>query len=129
VLQRLGTDKPREMLLRLDQAVDVRREIAALAPVLLHAAEDGDAVARAIVDAAAASTAKLVQANAAKLGFAPDVPVAAAGGIVCKSKLYRKTLLARLRELGITPRAFTVVSEPVEGCVMMARDRLLAAAS
>jgi N-acetylglucosamine kinase-like BadF-type ATPase len=129
VLHRLGTDQPREMLLRLDQAVDVRREIAALAPVLLHAAEDGDAVARSIVDAAAENTAKLVKANATKLGFAPDVPVAAAGGIVCKSALYRETLLGELRKLGITPRAFTVVSEPVEGCVVMARDRLLAGAS
>jgi N-acetylglucosamine kinase-like BadF-type ATPase len=128
ILRRLGTDNPREMLLRLDQAVDVRREIAALAPVLLHAAADGDAVARSIVDAAAASTAKLVQANAAKLGFAPDVPLAAAGGIVCRSALYRQVLLEKLGALGIRPRTVTVVSDPVEGCVLMARDRLLAAA-
>jgi N-acetylglucosamine kinase-like BadF-type ATPase len=129
ILRRLGTDNPREMLLRLDQAVDVRREIAALAPVLLHAAADGDAVARSIVDAAAASTAKLVQANAAKLGFAPDVPLAAAGGTVCRSALYRQVLLEKLGALGIRPRTVTVVSDPVEGCVLMARDRLLAAAS
>lgn len=127
ILQRLGTDQPRELLLRLDQAVDVRREIAALAPVLLHAAADGDEVARSIVDAAAESTAKLVQANATKLGFEPDVPLAAAGGIVCRSALYRKVLLEKLQALGIMPRAFTVVSDPVEGCILMARDRLLAA--
>ena len=129
VLHRLGTDKPREMLLRLDEAVDVRREIAALAPVLLHAAADGDAVAHAIVDAAAESAAKLVQANATKLGFDADVPLAAAGGIVCKSALYRQLLIGKLEALGIRPRTFTVVSDPVEGCVVMARDRLLAATS
>ena len=65
-----------------DWAIDVRREIAALAPVLLHAAADGDAVAHAIVDAAAESAAKLVQANATKLGFDADVPLAAAGGFI-----------------------------------------------
>jgi N-acetylglucosamine kinase-like BadF-type ATPase len=129
LLHRLGTDKPREMLLRLDQAVDVRREIAALAPVLLHAAADGDEVAHSIVDEAAESAAKLVQANATKLGFAPDVPLAAAGGIVCKSALYRQLLLGKLEALGIVPRTFTVVTDPVEGCVIMARDRLLAASS
>ncbi len=126
VLERLGTENPREMLLRLDQAVDVRREIAALAPVMLHAAEDGDEVALSIVDAAAASTAKLVHANATRLGFPRDVPLAAAGGIVCKSGLYRDVLRGKLRDLGLDPRAFTVVSEPVEGCVLMARKRLLA---
>jgi N-acetylglucosamine kinase-like BadF-type ATPase len=129
VLRRLGTDDPREMLLRLDQAVDARREIASLAPVLLHAAADGDEVAYSIVERAAGSTAKLVHANATNLGFVPDVPLAAAGGIICKSALYRQLLLAKLAALGITPRAFTVVSDPVEGCVVMARDRLPAVAS
>lgn len=126
ITQRLATDNPRELLLRLDEAVDVRREMAALAPILLHAAEDGDAAALAIVDAAAESTARLVQANARKLGFAADAPVAAAGGIVCRSALYRKVLLEKLRRLGLEPRAFRVVDDPVEGCLMMARDRLLA---
>ncbi len=127
ILERLGTDKPREMLLRLDQAVDVRREIAALAPVLLHTAADDDAVALAIVEAAAASTAKLVQASAAKLGFPADAPIAVAGGIVCKSELYRNALTDKLRALGLEPRELTVVDEPVDGCLIMARDRLLAA--
>ena len=85
--------------------------------------------AHAIVDAAAESAAKLVQANATKLGFDADVPLAAAGGIVCKSALYRQLLIGKLDALGIRPRTFTVVSDPVEGCVVMARDRLLAATS
>ncbi|MEJ2273958.1 MAG: BadF/BadG/BcrA/BcrD ATPase family protein [Woeseiaceae bacterium] len=129
ILARLGTDKPREMLLRLDQAVDVRREIAALAPVLLHAAADGDDVALGIVDRAAASTAKLVQASAAKLGFPSDAPIAVAGGIVCRSELYRHALVDQLHALGLKPRAIAVVDEPVDGCLIMARDRLLAPAS
>ena len=129
ILARLGTDKPREMLLRLDQAVDVRREIAALAPVLLHAAEDGDAVALAIVERAAGSTAKLVQASAAKLGFPTDAPIAVAGGIVCRSELYRNALVGRLHALGLEPRDIVVVDEPVDGCLLMARDRLLASGS
>lgn len=128
VLERLHTENPREILQRLNQHHDIRREIASLAPVLLHAAEDGDDVATGIVADAAASTAKLVVATAKKLGFGVDAPLAIAGGIVCANKLYRETLLEKLRELGTKPVSVTVVREPVKGSLIMARDRLSAGA-
>jgi N-acetylglucosamine kinase-like BadF-type ATPase len=126
ILERLHTDNPREILLQLGRRADVSREIASLAPVLLAAAEDGDAVANAIVTAAAAGTAQLVRATIDKLGLAHDVPLAIAGGIVCSNTMYRETLLEILRAQEITPTSVTVVREPVEGCLLMARDRLLA---
>ena len=129
VLQRLHTGNPREMLQRLDHAVDVRREIAALAPLALHAAEDGDAVAAGIVDTATSGTAKLVQATIDKLGLAAEAPLAVAGGIVCSNTLYRETLLRKLAELGTVPSKLVVVDRPVDGCLLMARDRLLQARS
>lgn len=129
ILQRLGTDVPREMLLRLDNAVDVRREIATLAPIVLHAAEDGDAIAMAIVSAAADCTAKLVRATVDKLGLAESAPLAVAGGIVCSSTLYRDTLLGRLLDMGVRPERVAVVHEPVDGCLLMASQRLLASIS
>ena len=45
ILRRLRTENPREILQKLGMAADVRREIASLAPTLLHAASDGDEVA------------------------------------------------------------------------------------
>ena len=126
ILERMHTDDPREILQRLGQAVDTRREIAALAPVLLKAAGEGDGVAAEIVRAAAEATAKLVHATIDKLGLDAPVPLAVAGGIVCSNALYRDALLASLRALGTEPAAVIVVDEPVAGSLVMARDRLLA---
>lgn len=127
VLERLLTDNPREILQRLGQHQDIRREIAALAPVLLHAAEAGDDVAKSIVAEAAGSTAKLVMATAKKLGFSADIPLAIAGGIICSNAMYRELLLDKLQQLGTEPSTVSVIREPVAGSLMMARDRLLAA--
>ena len=127
VLKRLHTDNPREILKQLGRNADVSREIASVAPILLAAADDGDAVANEIVSAAAAGAAELVRATLDKLGQERDVPLAIAGGVVCSSTLYRETLLAMLHAQGITPKSVTVVREPVEGCLLMARERLLAA--
>lgn len=129
ILERLHIDNPREILKQLGRNADVSREIASVAPILLGAAEDGDAVANAIVTSAAAGTAELVRATIDKLGLGRDAPLAIAGGVVCSSKLYREVLLAMLREQGIEPAAVTVVRDPVEGCLLMARDRLLCSTS
>ncbi|MDH4294459.1 MAG: hypothetical protein OEV84_10265 [Betaproteobacteria bacterium] len=127
ILQRLNTDNPREMLLQLGRSADMSREIASIAPILLSAAEDGDEVASAIVTSAATGTAQLVRATIDNLGLEPDAPLAIAGGIVCSNAMYRETLLEKLRAQGITPASVTVVQEPVEGCLLMARNRLLGA--
>ena len=126
ILQRLRTENPREILQKLGMAADVRREIASLAPTLLQAASSGDEVALAIVQEAADATARLVHATAKKLGLDPDTPLAVAGGIVCSNTGYRETLLESIRKLGETPKSIVIVDQPVEGCLLMARDRLLA---
>lgn len=127
ILKQLQTENPREILMQLGRNADMSREIAALAPVLLLAAEDGDEVAKEIVTAAARGTAQLVRATVDRLGFEHDVPLAIAGGIVCSNTMYRETLLAMLRTLDIKPSRVTVVHEPVEGSLLMARKRLLQA--
>lgn len=126
ILRRLRTENPREILQKLGMAADVRREIASLAPTLLHAASDGDDVALAIVQDAADATALLVHATAKKLDLDPATPLAVAGGIVCSNTLYRETLLESIRKLGESPTSIVIVDRPVEGCLLMARDRLLA---
>jgi len=126
ILRRLRTENPREILQKLGMAADVRREIASLAPTLLQVASSGDAVALAIVQEAADATARLVHATAEKLGLDPDTPLAVAGGIVCSNALYREALLESIRKLGETPTSIVIVDQPVEGCLLMARDRLLA---
>jgi N-acetylglucosamine kinase-like BadF-type ATPase len=126
ILERLRTDDPREILRQLGLAVDIRQEIATLAPILLGAAEGGDKVAADIVMDAATATARLVRATTEKLGLGADAPLALAGGIVCSNDYYRDILIRQLAENGLHPEPLTVVAEPVEGSLIMARDRLLA---
>ena len=124
ILVRLASETPRELLKRLDHAVDARREIAALAPLVLHAAAEGDEVALDIVVAAARAAAMLVKGTVDKLGLAADAPLAVAGGVACSKTIYLDTLLGQLKELGIRPARIAEIREPVEGCLLMARDRL-----
>ncbi|PZE30075.1 N-acetylglucosamine kinase [Curtobacterium sp. MCBD17_028] len=60
-----------------------RGRIAALAPTVTRAAEDGDATATAILDRAATELVELVEATARQLGFAAgeSVPVSWSGGV------------------------------------------------
>ena len=125
ILQQLHTTNPREMVMRLGRSGDMSREIASLAPTVLHAAEEGDEVARKIVAAAASGPAQLVRATAVRLGFKQQVPLAIAGGIVCSNTMYREVMLKELGAQGIEPVTVAVVHDPVEGCLLMARDRLL----
>ncbi len=125
ILSQLHVSNPREMLMQLGRSGDMSREIAALAPIVLHAAEQDDDVAGRIVVSAARGAAMLVRATAARLNFPSDVSLAIAGGIVCSNARYRETMLDELRSLGIEPAMIAVVQEPVEGCLLMARKRML----
>ena len=126
ISERLQVEHPREITRRLSRSVDLRQEIAALAPVVIHAAHDGDNIARRIVQEAAGATAALVRAAIANLELPNETPLALAGGVVCSGEFFRAELLGRLESLGISPHPVTVVTEPVEGSLILARDRLLA---
>ena len=125
VLQRLEISDARKIVMSLQQATDIRREIASLAPVLLTCAEAGDAVAAGIVAQGAAATASLVAATAAKLQLGQHSPLALAGGIACSSQYYREQLLQQFSAGGFEPQPLVVVNEPVEGSLILARDQLL----
>jgi len=129
ITQRLQVEDPRKIARKLSLAVDIRQEIAALAPLVVNAARNGDEVAEGIVDAGAAATAALVMATVSRLQLGNDAPLALAGGIACSGDFFRNRLLSQLATLGFTPNPLSVVSKPVEGSLMLARDRLLARAS
>jgi len=126
IMQRLQVDHPREIARKLSLAVDVRQEIAALAPFVINAAKNGDDVATGIVDAGAAAAAALVAATVSRLELGKDAPLALAGGIACSGDFFRDKLLGQLKALGIEPDPMSIVADPVEGSLIMARDRLLA---
>jgi len=129
VLEMLGTTDPRSILKDLTAGGDTRREVAALAPIVLHAAAKKDAVAQRIVGHAVTEAVKLVAAVINALAFSSAYPLALAGGVACRNQLFRDELLKGLSELQPPPSRVTVVDEPVMGCLEIARAHLSGAGS
>ena len=123
LLAAFGLTKPQELVGAVYRGGD-RAALAALAPVVLQAAEDGDRAAEAIVTEAAAELASAAAAAARQLNLGPAFPVALAGGLLAGSPGYRDRFLAALAARGLTPDPVAVVTEPAEGAVRIALDRL-----
>jgi N-acetylglucosamine kinase-like BadF-type ATPase len=102
-----------------------RSRLASLAPVVLTAAEEGDAVAQQIVAAEARELAKTAAAAARKLALPSDgLPLALTGGTILNSAGYRGRFLSAFAELGVRAEPITLVPEPAEGAVRVARKLL-----
>jgi N-acetylglucosamine kinase len=120
--ERLGVDDPRDLRERLYPARPVP-EIARLAESVLGAADD-DAVAAAIVDAAAGDLAALVDACADRLFPAPQrepVPVVLAGGLLAPGSALHRRLVLRLEQVPPRYQLITPSREPAAGALALAR--------
>ena len=117
-----GLSRPEELIGVVYRGGD-RAALAALAPVVMDAAADGDPVADDIVRAAAAELAAAAAAAARSLGLDSAFPVALAGGLLASSPEYREQFLTALADRGLTAGPVTVVTEPVEGAVRLALYR------
>lgn len=127
VMLKLDTSDPRRILEEVSSNGDTRREVAALAPIVLNAAGMKDAVALGIVDGAINEAVKLVSAVALALGLERPYQLALAGGVVCNSILFREKLISRLNQLQPPPGKVSLVDNPVEGCLKMAGAKLTSA--
>ncbi len=103
---------------------NARRDIAALAPLVLAAAEAGDGVARRIMHRGAIELARLVTVTAEALDFGDGFPLALAGSVICGSDGYRAMLQTELTTEGSRPAPYTLVPDPVMGCIELARQQL-----
>ena len=101
-----------------------RAEIAALAPVVLALADEGDPVAAGIAQDAAVELAAAAAAAARPLGLTAPIPVALAGGLLVSSTGYRALFLTALADRGLCPDPVAVVAEPAGGAVRLALDSL-----
>jgi N-acetylglucosamine kinase-like BadF-type ATPase len=120
--ERLGVPDPRDLRVRLYPAPAVT-ELARLAEAVLGVAED-DAVAGAIVDAAAGDLARLVDACAGQL-FPPEhqepLPVVLAGGLLAAGSALHRRLVRRLEQAPIRYQPITLSREPAAGALALAR--------
>ncbi|HNP34742.1 MAG TPA: BadF/BadG/BcrA/BcrD ATPase family protein [Woeseiaceae bacterium] len=124
VLEHLSVDEPRQIVRALTEDGAAQKRIAAMAPLVMSAAALGDEVAVRIVQAAADAAASLVKATIDKLQLDKHAPLAMAGGVACSGAYFQTLLLGSLKALGVAPETVIVVSDPVEGSLVMARDKL-----
>jgi N-acetylmuramic acid 6-phosphate etherase len=119
LLAACGLTRPDELVGVVYRGGD-RATLAALAPVVLEAADSGDAVAREIVSTAAAELAAAAAAAARSLGLGAQFPIALAGGLLASCTGYRTRFLAAVAERGLQADPVTIVTEPAEGAVRLA---------
>jgi N-acetylglucosamine kinase-like BadF-type ATPase len=102
-----------------------RAAIAGLAPVVLDAAAEGDAVAVDVVRKEATELARTA-ATAVKANGLPTtaLPLALAGGVLLGSGAYRGFFLDALRGAGVVPGETRLVPDPAVGAVVIARRSL-----
>jgi len=125
LLDRLQLSRPQELIAAVYRGGLDRPALAALAPLVLEAAQAGDAVASAIVQEGADQLALAAATSARPLGLVPPYPLALAGGLLLASASYRERLLQALAAQGITAEPVTLVPEPAEGAVRLACLRVL----
>jgi N-acetylglucosamine kinase-like BadF-type ATPase len=123
LLAALGLAKVEELIGFASRGGD-RAAIAALAPVVLTAAWDGDRVAAAIVSEAATELATTADAATRQLNLGPALPIALAGGLLLESADYRRRFLTALAKLGLEADPITLVTDPAVGAVRLALHRL-----
>jgi N-acetylglucosamine kinase-like BadF-type ATPase len=104
------------------KCADSRAKIAALAAIVISAADQGDADAKVVLESAARDLAEIVGRAARLVGLDQrqyPIDVAASGGVLVSSKTVRDGLCAELRNCGLICK-LRVVDEPLEGCVRLA---------
>ena len=87
---RLGVDEVVDFAVKVHRPALARHEVAALAPIVLQAAQDGDTVAMALVDDAARELARMVDAVTTRLFSLRNPQVVLLGGVFEKSEFYRE---------------------------------------
>lgn len=123
VLERFGIAAPPDLIPAVYRGDWDRTRLATLAPLVVAAAEEGDAVAREVVNRAAAELATTAEAAVRKLGLPrTGLPLALTGGAILGNVAYRRQFLAELERRGLRPDPVALVHEPAEGAVKIARQ-------
>jgi N-acetylmuramic acid 6-phosphate etherase len=129
LLSQLGLERPQQLIPWLSGGGD-RTAVAALAPLVLEAADAGDQVASGIAEEGARGLAFAAEAVARSLNMdTKAVPLALAGGVLLTSACYRARLLQELGTQGVVPAPVTLVPEPARGALLLASAALRTSSS
>lgn len=120
-LEALNLKQPQELVGAVYRGGLDRTALAALAPLVLGAAEEGDSVAASIVEDAARLLAETIRAAARQLQLEQEaIPLALAGGALLSSEPYRQRLLRQTAQLGLCVEPVRLVEQPAQGAVRLA---------
>jgi len=97
------------------------QQVAALFPLVLEAARQGDRVARRLLAEAACELAQLALALARRLGLRRKIAVVCAGGVFRSSSALRRSFARYVHRRMPCARVRLLQREPVEGALAMAR--------
>lgn len=124
VLKALEIDSVEDILHRQFVVGLTRAEIAALAPIVLATADEGDAVAAEILDRGAQEVAEMVAAVAHKLELdkAPICEVCVVGGVVEGSASYRARITSAVQRMTPTAQVKLPALPPVIGAAILALE-------
>ena len=102
-----------------------RAALASLAPMVLDAAENGDALAKQVVDRQASELALTAVTPVLRHNLPrTHLPVALTGGLLLHNAAYRQSFLDAMAQRGIVPGAVQLVEEPALGAIAIARRAL-----
>jgi N-acetylglucosamine kinase-like BadF-type ATPase len=96
-------------------------DIATLAPLVVQIANEGDVVARRLLEQAAEALATTIIAVARALNFdAEKIPLAITGGLLLETEILRMRLIEIAESRGYHFAPVELVREPVAGAVRLA---------
>ena len=103
--------------------IAAKADMAALVPMVIAAADEGDAVARGILELAGAELAAVAAAVLRRLDLPAGAPeqVAVTGGVLTGCQQVRETMRAVLARMAPGARLIDPIEPPAEGAVRMAR--------
>jgi N-acetylglucosamine kinase-like BadF-type ATPase len=117
----IGVATPQDMVPKIYGRMD-RPAIAALAQVVIEAADAGDLIAAEIVQREAESLAQTARVAMRRVfSAAHSLPVALAGGMFVNFPTYRQRFVSALASSGIAADPLTLVTDPAEGALRLAQ--------
>jgi N-acetylglucosamine kinase-like BadF-type ATPase len=120
IIAALGVKSVTELTRAIYGNGDSRHAVAAIAPLVCSAAEEGNIKANALLDVAAADLAELAARTAKAVGVADSgFPLAVSGGLLMNSRPLQDRLRSELLKRNLQC-AIQVVKEPLAGCVRLA---------
>lgn len=123
ILSHWNLESPQELIPRVYRSGLLPADIAALAPLVVQVANEGDLIAQRLLEQAANDLATTIIAVARALDLGANaIPLALTGGLILETETVRARLIEIATARGYRFAPVELVHEPVSGAVRLARQ-------